>query len=77
MTNIACFVMGSSGKLMKKDFQRADEMEKGFDSDQGFMLIEISGDQLFFQTISRQRQTIDSGVVARQSLKPQTNVAAQ
>jgi hypothetical protein len=29
------------------------------------MLVEISGDQLFFQTISRTGQIVDSGVIQR------------
>jgi predicted phosphodiesterase len=74
--NIYYFVMGNSAKLMTKDFHPSDQMAKGFDSDRGFMLVEIDGDQLFFQTIARGRQTIDSGVVARQSQKATTNAAA-
>jgi hypothetical protein len=42
-------------------------MEKGFDTDRSFMLVEIAGDKLHFQTISRAGQTIDSGVLQRQS----------
>jgi hypothetical protein len=42
-------------------------MEKGFDTDQSFMLIEIAGDKLYFQTVSRSGRTIDSGSVGRQS----------
>jgi len=41
-------------------------MEKGFDTDQSFMLIEIAADKLYFQTISRLGHTIDSGSVERQ-----------
>ena len=28
-------------------------MAKGFDTDRGFMLVEIAGDQFYFQTVSR------------------------
>jgi hypothetical protein len=38
---------------------------KGFDSDYHFMIVEISGDDLYFQAISRKGQTIDSGMVRR------------
>jgi hypothetical protein len=31
------------------------------------MLVEIAGDQLYFQTIARGGQTIDHGVLARQA----------
>ena len=76
--NIYYFVMGSSGKLMTNDLARTDQLVKSFDTDNGFMLVEIAGDQLFFQTISRKWQTIDSGnVVRQQAAKPPTTTAAQ
>ena len=71
------FVMGSSGKLMTHDIRATDEMVKSFDTDQGFMLVEIAGDRLYFQTIARNGQTIDYGSVARQNAKPATTTAAQ
>jgi len=59
------FVLGNSGQLMKHDFRSAGERLKGFDTDQSFMLIEIAGDKLFFQTIARGGETIDSGELPR------------
>jgi len=38
---------------------------KGFDRDYHFMIVEITGDDLYFQAISRTGATIDSGVVHR------------
>ena len=75
--NIYYFVMGSSGKLMTHDIRASDQMVKSFDTDQGFMLIEIADDQLFFQAIARNWHTIDSGAVTRQNAKPATTTAAQ
>jgi hypothetical protein len=63
--NIYYFVLGNSGKLMTHDFGAPGERVKGFDSDQSFMLVEISGDKLYFQTISRSGETIDSGELER------------
>jgi 3',5'-cyclic AMP phosphodiesterase CpdA len=63
--NIYYFVLGNSGKLMTHDFGEARERVKGFDSDQSFMLVEIAGDKLYFQTISRSGETIDSGELPR------------
>ena len=40
---------------------------KGFDSDQSFMVIEIDGDNLHFQTISRRGRVVDSGTITRQT----------
>lgn len=59
--NIYYFVLGSSGKLMTNDFHSGGERIKGFDSDETFMLVEITADRLYFQTISRTGETIDAG----------------
>jgi hypothetical protein len=50
-------------------------MAAGFDTDRTFMLIEISGDNLYFQTIARTGQTVDSGTLQRQP-KPQVSPQA-
>ena len=59
--SIYYFIQGNSAKLMTRDFRTSEHMAKGFDSDEGFMLVEISGDKLYFQTISRTGKTIDAG----------------
>jgi hypothetical protein len=38
-----------------------------FDQDQSFMLVEVAGDDMFFQVISRTGKTVDSGVIHRQA----------
>ena len=58
------FILGSSGKLVRNDFHRRDLMETSFDRDRTFMLVEISGNKLFYQTISRTGETVDSGEIA-------------
>jgi predicted phosphodiesterase len=63
--SIYYFVLGNSGKLMTHDFHEGGERVKGFDTDQSFMLVEIAGDKLYFQTITRTGETIDSGVLPR------------
>jgi Calcineurin-like phosphoesterase len=65
--NIYYFVLGNSGKLMSNDFRNNGERLKGFDADQTFMLVEVSGDNLYFQTIARNGQTVDAGTLPRQS----------
>ena len=47
------FVAGSGGQLRKGDLQSSDLTAAGFDQDQAFMLVEISGNDLHFQTVSR------------------------
>jgi len=38
-----------------------------FDQDQSFMLVEIAGAELSFAAISRSGQTVDSGVIHKES----------
>jgi len=59
------FIQGSSGKLVHHDFSRREVMEASFDKDRTFMLIEINGDELSYQTVSRSGETIDSGKITR------------
>jgi 3',5'-cyclic AMP phosphodiesterase CpdA len=76
VNNIYFFVLGSSGKLMKNDIRSTKDLDDSFDSDQTFMLVEISGDSLYFQVISRQGNTIDSGKYSRQAPPQKQNVMA-
>lgn len=62
---VAYFTLGSSAKLRRGDLLKSDLTEKGWDQGYAFMLMEISGDELFFQTLSETGQTIDSGSVRR------------
>lgn len=59
------FLLGSSGELRYHDLKRSPDMVAGFDTDRAFMLAEIAGDKLYFQTISRNGQVVDSGVLER------------
>jgi len=61
------FVEGAGGQLRKGDSHPSPMMAKVFDQDQSFMLVEIGGDQLSFQTISRAGATVDSGTIKRQA----------
>ena len=63
---IQYFVEGSSGQLRSGDIQKGSPLTAfGFDTDQTFMLMEIDGDNLTFNTINRTGAVIDSGVIAR------------
>ena len=61
------FVEGASGQLRKGDARPSAMNAKSFDTDMSFMLVEIAGDQLSFQTISRTGTTVDSGTIQRQA----------
>jgi len=63
---IGYWVSGAGGSLRKNDIRVGSALTaKGFDTDYHFMIVEIAGDELFFQTISRRGATIDSGVFRR------------
>ncbi len=63
---IAYFVVGSGGKLRSGNIDRSTGITaKGFDTDLAFMAAEIAGDEMYFNTVSRTGQTIDSGVLTR------------
>jgi hypothetical protein len=62
---ITYFIEGSSGQLRKGDVNRSPMTAAAFDQDQTFMLVEILGDLLNFETISRTGALVDSGVVER------------
>jgi len=58
---IEYIVLGNSGQLRLHDLIPSIETAKGFDTDQAFMLVEIVGKQLHFQTVSRAGGTVDLG----------------
>ena len=57
------FVVGCSGELRPGNLKPSPQVAKGFDSDRAFELVEIAGDQLYFQTIARSGETVDSGTL--------------
>ena len=61
------FISGGAGKLRKGDVG-GEFTEKSFDQGYHFMIFEIDGDQMHFQTISDQQKTVDSGVVTRRQV---------
>ena len=57
---------GGSARLRRGNIRGHSALTaKGFDTDNSFMVVEIAGDQMFFETISRTGQTVDSGAIAR------------
>jgi len=62
---IQYFTEGASAKLMARALQETSFKAAGFDTDNSFMLVEIAGEELYFQTISRTGATVDSGVLRR------------
>ena len=62
---IQYFIIGNSAKLRKGDLSKSELTLYGNDREYAFMLMEIAGDELFFQTINEKGQTIDAGSVRR------------
>jgi hypothetical protein len=59
------FTEGASGELRKGNLRNKGLTAAGYDQDCSFMIVEIAGDELYFQTISRTGLTVDSGVIPR------------
>ena len=59
------FVQGAGGQLRRGDVEPSDMTAAAFDQDQSFMLVEIAGSTLYFQTISRTGRVVDAGVIGR------------
>jgi 3',5'-cyclic AMP phosphodiesterase CpdA len=54
---IAHFVIGGSAKLREGNVRKSEITAKAFDTDRSFVLMEIDGDTLYFQAISRTGKT--------------------
>lgn len=73
---ISYFVAGGSAKLRFGDLRKSPITAVGFDRDRTFMLVEIAGDQMYFQTITRTGATVDSGVIRRREVRPSVSAPA-
>jgi hypothetical protein len=58
------FISGGAGKLRRGDVG-GQYTEKAFDDGYHFVIFEIDGDRLHFQTVTDQGKTVDSGVLTR------------
>jgi predicted phosphodiesterase len=59
------FTEGASGQLRLGNLAPSAITAKGFDTDRSFLMIEIAGDDLYFQAVSRTGVAVDSGVIHR------------
>ncbi len=72
---IAYFVVGSGGQLRAGNIDRQTGITaKGFDTDLAFMAAEITGDEMYFNVISRLGQTVDWGVLTRRKADARAGV---
>jgi predicted phosphodiesterase len=71
---ITYVTQGGGAKLREGNIRANSAMTaKGFDTDNSFTLIEIVKDQMFFETISRRGQVVDSGVIMRREVASPTS----
>jgi hypothetical protein len=71
------FILGSAGQLRHHNLRSSPEMAAGFDADRTFMLLEITGDQLYFQAIARHGETVDHGVLENQKASAPSTASAR
>jgi hypothetical protein len=62
---IAYFIAGSSAKLRAGNIAPSSFSSQGFDQGYTFMLVEIDGNDLFYQTMTDTGKTIDAGSIRR------------
>jgi len=75
---VAYFIIGSSSKLRKGDLTKSELTAYGNDSNYAFMLVEIRGDELFYQTINDKGMTLDAGSIRRAgNVEPGKDVSTQ
>ena len=59
------FTVGGAAKLRKGDTRPDPIIDARFDRDRSFLLVEIAGDSLFYQAVTRQGQVVDQGALSR------------
>jgi 3',5'-cyclic AMP phosphodiesterase CpdA len=62
---VTYFIIGSSAKLRTGDLRNSRLTASGNDSNYAFMLVEIEGDDMYFQAISGKGVTLDAGRIRR------------
>jgi predicted phosphodiesterase len=72
---ITYFVNGSSAKLRRGNIGSSGMTAKGFDTGYVFMIVEVAGNEMYFQTIEAGGKTIDSGVIKRREVAQGTEAA--
>jgi predicted phosphodiesterase len=59
------FIQGASARLRRANIVKTQLTAFGYDDDNSFTVVEISGDKLYFATMARTGALIDSGEIAR------------
>jgi hypothetical protein len=59
------FTAGGSAKLRAGDIRKTPMTAFGFDNDNSFMLVEVAGETMSFQTLSRTGRRVDAGSITQ------------
>jgi hypothetical protein len=62
---VAYFIVGSSAKLRPGDLTKSAMTAYGNDKDYAFLMVEIVGDELYFQAVNDKGVTLDAGSIRR------------
>ena len=58
-------ISGAAGSLRNGDVRPRPEVARSFDDDFHFVLVEIEGDEMFVQAVSRRGRTVDAAVLEK------------
>jgi hypothetical protein len=64
-SGITYFVSGAAGQLRRDNIRPSELTAKGYAGDRHFMLVQIAGDKLYFEAVSRLGQIVDAGELER------------
>jgi hypothetical protein len=70
------FTVGGAAKLRRGDTHPSPMLAARFDRDRSFLLAEVAGDSLYFETVSRTGLVVDRGVIPRREVKPAATATA-
>jgi predicted phosphodiesterase len=62
------FVAGAAGQLRRGNVRKSELTEAAFDQDRSFVLVEVAGDELTSQAVSRTGETVDFGTITRERI---------
>jgi 3',5'-cyclic AMP phosphodiesterase CpdA len=71
---ITYIISGSAAKLRQGNIGASQMTAKGYDDGYAFLLIEIVGDEMHFQTMTDDGRTVDSGSITRREAAAKTGL---
>lgn len=59
------FISGAGGQLRRGNIRRSSQTAAGFDEDNSFMVVEVTDDTMWFESVSRRGEIVDAGIIDR------------